>query len=1027
MKQIAGFLFSARLMAFIMAIFAVSIGVATFIENDFGSDSARTFVYNARWFEVLLLLGVINLTGRIFTLKLYRKEKFTIFLFHFSFIVILTGAGLTRYAGEEGSVSIREGQSTNQMLSDKCYIRVVTGNKNSYDFKTEFSPLSRNRFRKSFKSNDKSFTVHVKAFLLNAVETIEPFQDGSPVAEIIYSDTTGRKSLIISSGEIKQMGSFRIAFDTPANDSNIIRLSLSGDSIIFIANYPVTIASMQSQSFRILQENKPHAFIPQYLYTFNGQMIVLNQFYMHGRITAKSMKADERQTYNAVIAELISGKEKNEIILTGMKGYPGNSKTVNLNGEEITISYGSVYYDIPFKLKLNDFIIERYPGSQSPSSFESRVTLIDEKRNHRVSKRIYMNNILKYKGYRFYQSSYDADEMGTILSVNHDLAGTSITYTGYLLMAIGMILSFFNRNSRLRMLSEEINVIKMKKKAIAPLALVFLMGLSVSGQESIPQKTILSVSEKHAAEFGKLLIQDNNGRIEPINTLSSEVIRKLLRKSSYRGMNPDQVFLGMLSDPGFWQHEPLIRTTHPQIQKIIGSRDKYYPFVSFFRGNDYILQSYVEAAYRKKTAYRSKFDNEMIRLDERVNIAYLVFSGELLKLFPIKGDSSYTWYNHLGIKGKVRSADSVFTENIIYLYVQKVRESQQNGDWSGPDEIVNAISDYQKKNSGGVYPPPRKVNMEIFLNKADIFSNITRFYGLIGLLLLILQFIGIFYTRLKLKIPITISIVLIVIVFSIHTMGLGMRWYVSGHAPLSNGYEALTYIAWAAVLAGLVFAYKSSISLSVTSVLAFLILNVAHLSFMDPQITNLVPVLKSYWLVIHVATITASYGFLALGALMAFLNLILMILQNNNNKDFVKFTIQELSNIIEMALIIGLYLLTMGVFLGAVWANESWGRYWGWDPKETWALVTVLAYAFISHMRMIPGLKNIFAFNLAALLGIASVIMTYFGVNYYLSGLHSYAAGDPLPIPAFVYYSTVIVILTALIAYFRNRKTETVH
>jgi cytochrome c-type biogenesis protein CcsB len=203
-----------------------------------------------------------------------------------------------------------------------------------------------------------------------------------------------------------------------------------------------------------------------------------------------------------------------------------------------------------------------------------------------------------------------------------------------------------------------------------------------------------------------------------------------------------------------------------------------------------------------------------------------------------------------------------------------------------------------------------------------------------------------------------------------------------------------------------------------------MILFVAHLSWMDPQITNLVPVLKSYWLVIHVATITASYGFLALGALLAFIDFVLMIMQTRKNKEAIQLTIQELSKTIEMSLIIGLYLLAIGVFLGAVWANESWGRYWGWDPKETWALVTVLVYAFILHMQMIPGLKNVYAFNLASLLGFGSVIMTYFGVNYYLSGLHSYAMGDPIPIPTFLYYILTVVFVTAVLAYINNRKIQ---
>jgi cytochrome c-type biogenesis protein CcsB len=248
-----------------------------------------------------------------------------------------------------------------------------------------------------------------------------------------------------------------------------------------------------------------------------------------------------------------------------------------------------------------------------------------------------------------------------------------------------------------------------------------------------------------------------------------------------------------------------------------------------------------------------------------------------------------------------------------------------------------------------------------------------------------------------------------------------MRWYVAGHAPWSNGYEALTYVAWATVLAGLIFSSRSSITLSATAILAFLILHTAHLSWMDPQITQLMPVLKSYWLVIHVATITASYGFLFMGALLAYINFLLMIMQTKGNKANIRITIQEIVMVTEMSLIVGLYLLTIGAFLGGVWANESWGRYWGWDPKETWALVTIIVYAFVLHMRMVPGLQGLFAFNLAALLSIGSVIMTYFGVNYYLSGLHSYAKGDPLPVPEIVYYTVAVVLFTVVLAYFRNK------
>jgi cytochrome c-type biogenesis protein CcsB len=281
--------------------------------------------------------------------------------------------------------------------------------------------------------------------------------------------------------------------------------------------------------------------------------------------------------------------------------------------------------------------------------------------------------------------------------------------------------------------------------------------------------------------------------------------------------------------------------------------------------------------------------------------------------------------------------------------------------------------------------------------------------------------------KLNLKWVIRALIGLIMAAFIVHTIGLAIRWYVAGHAPWSNGYETMIYIAWGTLLSGILFTRTSKITLATTAILASVTLMVANLSWLDPQVTNLVPVLKSYWLVIHVAIITASYSFLGVGALLGSLNLVLISLQNKNNFAKLKGTIEELTNINEMNLIIGVFLVTIGTFLGAVWANESWGRYWGWDPKETWALVTVLVYSFIIHMRLIPGMNGVYGFNFAALIGFSSVLMTYFGVNYYLSGMHSYAAGDPVPIPTFVYYTVAVVFLVSLLSYLnhlRMNRTE---
>ena len=1020
MKKIAGILFSSQLMGVVLMVFALSAGIATFIENDFGSPSARALVYNARWFELLLLLGSVNIVGRIIIKRLYTWQKIPIFLFHASFVIILAGAAITRYTGWEGTLSVREGQTTNRILIDKTFIN-LTAQKDtllkSFNFRTSFTPSGKNRFNSKIGILNNEYELKVKSFLPNAYLTIQPHYGGIPVAEIIFADSTGRKSTVVSKGESTMINGLPVSFEANNPDSNAVNLLSRNDSLYFTAPYPVVLAGMGSDSFTELEEHRMHFFNPGFLYRFQEQMLVLKQYYAEGKVTARQVPHSDGLSFDAVTMELSGEKGQHEIILMGKSGYQGLPHEVSFDGINFLISYGSRFQTMPFEITLDDFLIERYPGSRSPSSFESRVTLTDAERNISDKRRIYMNNILKYRGYRFYQTSYDPDEKGTILSVNHDQAGTMVTYAGYAVMAAGMILSIFSRQSRFRKL-----VTRKKQRAQIVATLLFLIAAGqVSAQDGAGNGAVIPADKDHARQFGRLLIQDNDGRIEPLNTLSAEVMRKLIRTNTYKGMNADQVFLGMLSDPAVWQYEPVIRATHPDIRKMLGSQDKYFSFAGFFdNNNNYILESTVGEAYRKKPAERSKFDNELIRLDERINICYLVFSGELLKIFPAPGDSARAWYNHSGIQGKVMTEDSVFTASILYHYAQEVQKSVQSGNWTNAGTILTAITQYQQKYAGDIIPSQLKIRTEVFLNNADNFSRISKYYGITGFLLLILLFARMFNPHIKLRIPIIAGMALIIVLFLIHTSGLVLRWYVSGHAPLSNGYEALTYVAWATVLAGLVFAFRSTITLSVTAILASLILFVAHLSWMDPQITNLVPVLKSYWLVIHVATITASYGFLGMCALLGFLNLLLMIGQSNKNKEYLQSTIKDLTETIEMSMIIGLYLLTIGVFLGAVWANESWGRYWGWDPKETWALVTVIVYAFVVHMRMIPGFKGTYAFNLASVVAFSSVIMTYFGVNYYLSGLHSYAAGDPLPVPTFVYYALAIMISTAITAYIKR-------
>ena len=314
--------------------------------------------------------------------------------------------------------------------------------------------------------------------------------------------------------------------------------------------------------------------------------------------------------------------------------------------------------------------------------------------------------------------------------------------------------------------------------------------------------------------------------------------------------------------------------------------------------------------------------------------------------------------------------------------------------------------------------------LEIVYNNTNIFLMMAPVLFFIGFILLIIQFVYLFLPKSSPQGIVRAGIAVLGLSFVAYTAGLALRSYISGHAPWSNGYESMIYVAWAAMLAGIIFGRKYPMVLGTAAVLTGITLFVAHLNWMNPEITPLVPVLKSYWLMIHVSIITASYGFLGLSAFLGILVLVLYALMNRRNQKNIDYFIDQLTTISELSATIGLYMLTIGTFLGGVWANESWGRYWGWDPKETWALITVVIYSFIVHMRLIPSLKGIFNYNFASIIGFASVMMTYFGVNYYLSGLHSYGKGVADGVNPAVPASILVLAGLIIWAYIKDNKYQ---
>ncbi|MBT8307628.1 MAG: cytochrome c biogenesis protein CcsA, partial [Maribacter sp.] len=501
---------------------------------------------------------------------------------------------------------------------------------------------------------------------------------------------------------------------------------------------------------------------------------------------------------------------------------------------------------------------------------------------------------------------------------------------------------------------------------------------------------------------------------------------KLARKESMFDLTADQILLSMFVNKQDWYKAGIIKLgKHKDIHKKLSVGGDYASYADFFKTNgEYKLQDEVRHVYGLEPIDRGVYEKELLKIDERVNILGMVFSGRLLKIVPNPNDPNNTWESIPTHKHSPNDGHnhSTVAEEFFNTYTEALKKSIISGDYDQPDQLLKELKRYQGDKGGVIMPSDARINAEILLNKLNVFSRLSGFYMLLGIAFLFFLFLSVFKPKINLRKVYLVLFTFLILGFILHTVGLGLRWYVSGRAPWSNGYESMIYIAWTATLAGILFTRRSFGGLAATTVLAGTILLVSTLSFLDPEITPLVPVLKSYWLTIHVSLIAGSYGFLMLGAIIGIINLILMVFLRESNKKRIKRIVKEMSHISELTLIGGLFMVSIGTYLGGIWANESWGRYWGWDAKETWALVTILIYAFILHMRIIPKLTGLFAYNVATIFGLASVLMTYYGVNYYLSGLHSYATGDPIPVPSWVYIVVVSILIICSLAYLKKRK-----
>jgi len=1019
----------------LLFLFGIIIGVATFIENDYGTQTAKALIYNAHWFEFFLFYFIVILVYNMLKFKSY-KNKLSVFIFHTAFLIIAIGAVVTRYVGYEGVMSIREGQSSSSMVSDVKVLQLDLKHGSEHQLFEQsmlLSSMTKNSFSKSMSIDGQEVKFELMEYLPSATKRLEADKNGKKLLELMVSNGMSRGSLIqIFEGEKYDAGNFVITFNHTLKSKEsrpVFMINEKGSKLELTHNFPIKTLSMLTRKEQNLTQGSD-PFEMKKLYQFGTGAIVLKNRIEKSILTYRSSSLKTKGGTPEMIKLKVSVAEKSETInLFSYAGNRGKDEHISLNGIDITLNLGAKVINLPFALKLIDFQLERYPGSMSPASYASEVELTDREEGIiAMPYRIYMNHVLDHRNYRFFQSSYDQDEKGTVLSVNHD-PGTVPTYLGYLLLMLGMIWNLFDKKGRFQKLLRGAR--KLQSASLAFVMVTLLSYTTPLQSASLPvldengTKIVKAYDKESINKFGTLVLQSHGGRMKPIDTFAHEIVSKLTGKTSIYGVEPTAILLGMTVNPKFYQSLAMIKVNHPLIAEYIGLKVdvKYASFNDFFTPKgDYKLAKQISESVRKKPLEKSAYDKELIKSDERLNIAYMVYTGSLLNIYPVPHDANNKWVNPQDAIAKFPQQISEMIRMMTLYLFDGTAQLQKDGNRTQFNQSIDLIKLYQKKFGAKVLPSEDAVMMEINYNKLGLLSKLVPLYLLVGIILLIASFVNVVKPISSLKWIVRISWTLMIIGFGLHLAGMGMRWYIGGHAPWSNAYESIVFIAGSTVVAGLIFAKKSPFTLGATALLAGVTMAVAHMNFVNPEITNLVPVLKSYWLMIHVATIISGDGFLGLGSILSLLVLILFIIRGNGDENIDR-SIKELTNIAEMSLIVGLFLMTIGNFLGGVWANESWGRYWGWDSKETWAAVTILIYATVLHLRFMPKFNNPFVFNMASLWAYSSVIMTYFGVNYYLSGLHSYAAGSPVPIPNWVPYSILCLMILTLLAY-RNRKLK---
>ncbi len=1006
----------------------IAMAGATLIENDYGTLVARNQVYEAWWFELIIAWLAINFVFHIRQYKLFSRQKLALGLFHVAFIIIVIGAGVTRFFSKEGVIHIREGQTQNTFYSAENYLQLANENNMVSYLRQEFVP-------KIFEPADFPAIIDDLDFILKAEEYIpgarQSYVKGDEtIIEITILDQGERKDFKLDKGQNLDLGEFIIS---TGSDSEAQIQIFKKDSVwVMKSDYSMQLMRMIDQQISALDSGVVAPLQLKTLYQWESGSLVIRSI-LENVSPIMVPESDEKLAKDFLDGVKVSVWDSNGQQLKSGYFYKvnRNPKWIDFEyqGNKYRFTYGPKAETLPFSLHLHDFQLERYPGSTSPSSYASEVVVQDK--NLQLPFRIFMNNVLDYGGFRFYQSSYDSDEKGTVLAINQDRPGTSITYLGYSLLALGMIWTLFAPGSRFQMILKKLG--KLDKIA----SVLFLMGFPffTSAQENATSKWL--VPKEKAETYGKLIVQDLDGRMKPVNTLANEIVRKIYGRSRVGidagadeiTISAEQFLLAVQLAPEEWANRSIIKVDQKKGKEIFNQLGKepasFLRFTDFTtEEGEYKLLRLVEEANKLKPSQRTEGHNEILKVDERFNIFYGLLIGEFMRIFPNRLDPDNTWFTSNQHAEGFTEEDANFIKNISRIYLAGLQKGITTGSWKEADESYAYIDLYQKKAGTNVYPSQVRIEAELLYNKVNLGNHLFGLFWLLGLILLITAIVLLFKQNKALFVVWKIGVSLTLIGWLTFTAHLALRWFIAEHPPWSDGFEMLVFVAWGVLLFGLAFSRKTRFTIPLALLFSGTLLFVGFLDWLNPEITNLMPVLHSYWLKIHVAVIVTGYAPLALSAILGLMSLLFLIFKPKSPQTNWWNAQRELIAVNELSITLGLFLLAIGTFLGGVWANESWGRYWAWDPKETWALISVLIYALILHLRLVPATRSAIIYILASLWGFSSIIMTSFGVNYYLSGLHSYAKGDPVPVPVWVYWTVSILLIISAFAFLNFQKLK---